>query len=138
MTMRTSSKTVTFDHSFSLKGIDRESAAGSYRVVTDEELIEQLSFPVYRRVSTMIFVPAQASSVEMVSIDPLDLQAAQDRDKAMREGDASSQGARCSPLFPAAELCQLPSLPPDHVQLEFPKRTPLHACEVIREPAPYH
>jgi hypothetical protein len=94
MTMRTSSKTVTFDHSFSLKGIDRESAAGSYRVVTDEELIEQLSFPVYRRVSTMIFVPAQASSVEMVSIDPLDLQAAQDRDKAMREGDASSQGAR--------------------------------------------
>jgi hypothetical protein len=42
----------------------------------------------------MIFVPAQASSVEMVSIDPLDLQAAQDRDKAMRESDASSQGAQ--------------------------------------------
>ena len=62
--------------------------------MTDEELIEQLSFPVYRRVSTVIFVPAQASSVEMVSIDPLDLQAAQDRDKVMRESDASSQGAR--------------------------------------------
>ena len=94
MTMRTSSKTVTFALPFLLKGIDRELAAGSYRVVTDEELIEQLSFPVYRRVSTMIFVPAQASSVEMVSIDPLDLQAAQDRDKVMRESDASSQGAR--------------------------------------------
>ncbi len=94
MTMRTSSKTVTFALPFLLKGIDRELAAGSYRVVTDEELIEQLSFPVYRRVSTMIFVPAQASSVEMVSIDPLDLQAAQDRDEAMRESDASSQGAR--------------------------------------------
>jgi hypothetical protein len=94
MTVRTSSKTVTFACPFLLKGIDREMAAGSYRVVTDEELIEQLSFPVYRRVSTMIFVPAQASSVEMVSIDPLDLEAAQDRDKAMRESDASSQGAR--------------------------------------------
>ena len=94
MTVRTSSKTVTFARPFLLKGIDREMAAGSYRVLTDEELIEQLSFPVYRRVSTMIFVPAQASSVEMVSIDPLDLEAAQDRDKAMRESDASSQGAR--------------------------------------------
>jgi hypothetical protein len=29
-------------------------------VVTDEELIEELSFPVYRRVATMIFVPAQS------------------------------------------------------------------------------
>jgi hypothetical protein len=54
--------------------------------VTDEQLIEELSFPVYRRVSTMIFVPGQsnrASSVEMVTIDPHDLQTAQDRDKAM-------------------------------------------------------
>jgi hypothetical protein len=33
-------------------------AAGDYRVVTDEELIEELSFPVYRCVATMIFVPA--------------------------------------------------------------------------------
>jgi hypothetical protein len=42
-----------------------------------------LSFPVYRRVATMIFVPADSqnsSSVEMVAIDPRDLQDAQDRD----------------------------------------------------------
>jgi hypothetical protein len=51
--------------------------------MTDEELIEGLSFPVYRRVSTMILVPAaQPSSVEMVTIDPADLEAAQDRDAA--------------------------------------------------------
>ena len=58
-------------------------APGDYRVMTDEELIEELSFPVYRRVSTMIFVPAvshPASSVEMVAIDPQDLQAAQELD----------------------------------------------------------
>jgi hypothetical protein len=58
-------------------------AAGDYRIVTDEELIEGLSFPVYRRVVTMILVPAEsgsASTVEMVTIDPRDLQAAQELD----------------------------------------------------------
>jgi hypothetical protein len=82
MTMRTSNKTVTFARPFLLKGVDRTLAAGAYRVVTDEELVEELSFPVYRRVATMIFVPADthASSLEMVSIDPRDLQEAQDRE----------------------------------------------------------
>jgi hypothetical protein len=83
MTIRTSSKTVSFARPFLLKGIDRVLAAGQYKVITDEELIEELSFPVYRRVATMIFVPAESqnsSSVEMVAIDPRDLQDAQDRD----------------------------------------------------------
>jgi hypothetical protein len=85
MVARTLSKTVVFARPFLLKGVDRILPAGDYRVVTDEELIEGLSFPVYRRISTMIFVPAQShptSSVEMVTIDPIDLQAAQDRDAA--------------------------------------------------------
>jgi hypothetical protein len=38
--------------------VHRDAEPGGYRVVTDEELIEGISFPVYRRVSTMIFVPA--------------------------------------------------------------------------------
>ena len=83
MSTRTSSKTLTFAHPFLLKGIDRILPAGEYRVITDEEFIQELSFPVYRRVATMIFVPAEsgpASSVEMVAIDPRDLQEAQDRD----------------------------------------------------------
>lgn len=91
MTTRTSDKTVTFSHPFLLKGVDRILAAGDYRVVTDEELIEQLSFPVYRRVATMIFVPADSqntSSVEMVSIDRRDLKEAQDRDAALRAAGA--------------------------------------------------
>jgi hypothetical protein len=85
MIARTLSKTVVFTRPFLLKGVDRQLPAGDYKVVTDEELIEGLSFPVYRRVLTMIFVPGQScptSSVEMVTIDPLDLQAAQDRDAA--------------------------------------------------------
>ena len=85
--VRTLNKTVVFTRPFLLKGVDRILPAGDYRVVTDEELIEGLSFPVYRRISTMIFIPGQshlASSVEMVTIDPIDLQAAQDRDAAAR------------------------------------------------------
>jgi len=51
--------------------------------VTDEELIEGLSFPVYRRVATMMLAPPQFSqspSIEMLTIDPLDLAAAVERD----------------------------------------------------------
>lgn len=83
MITRTRRKTMKFVHPFFLKGVDRVLPPGEYQVVTDEELIDGLSFPVYRRVSTMIFVPAQshrASSVEMVTVDPFDLQAAQDQD----------------------------------------------------------
>ena len=83
MTTRSHSKSVVFRRSFELKGVDRLLPPGVYRVVTDEELIEELSFPVYRRVATMIFVPAEsrhASAVEIVAIDPRELQAAQQRD----------------------------------------------------------
>jgi hypothetical protein len=58
---------------------------GEYQTVTDEEMIEGLSFPVYRRISTMIFVAAQSRTIEMVTIDPLDLQAAHQRDAATYE-----------------------------------------------------
>jgi hypothetical protein len=83
VTIRTQRKTVVFSHHFLLKGVDRVLPPGNYEVMTDEELIEGLSFLVYHRVSTTIIVPAQshqASSVEMVAIDPHDLEAAQDRD----------------------------------------------------------
>ena len=83
MLTRTHEKMWTFGKPFMLKGVDRELPAGSYRVATDEELIEGLSFPVYRRVATIIFVPGRnRASLEMLSIDPDDLQAAQERDVA--------------------------------------------------------
>ena len=59
MTTRSHSKSIVFSHPFELKGVDRILPSGDYRVVTDEELIEELSFPVYRRVASMIFVPAE-------------------------------------------------------------------------------
>jgi hypothetical protein len=84
MTMRTTSKTVTFHRPFSLKGVDRLLPPADYRVVTDEELIQEMSFSAYRRVATFIFVPdPSGSAVEMVTVDPLELEAAQDQDAAM-------------------------------------------------------
>ena len=72
MLTRTRRETVTFHSPFSLQGIGRVLAAGSYEVVTDEELIEGLSFPVYRRVATTMLVPAEGyrGSVEMLTVDP--------------------------------------------------------------------
>ena len=81
MTTRTQRATSSFTRPFLLKGVDRVLPPGRYDVVTEEELIEGLSFPVYRRVSTVIFVPGHiGSSLEMVTIDPLDLTAAQGQD----------------------------------------------------------
>lgn len=85
MITRSLSKSIVFTKPFLLKGIDRVLSAGEYRVVTDEELIEGISFPIYRRVATMIFVPGATpgtSSIEMVTVDPLELQAALERDAA--------------------------------------------------------
>jgi len=84
MTVRTSSKTVTFRRSFCMEGVDRLLPPADYQVVTDEELIEGLSFLAYRRVSTTMIVPGEAgSAVEMVTVDPFDPEAAQEEDAGL-------------------------------------------------------
>ena len=89
MTVRTIRQTIAFRKPFYLKGVDRLLSPGDYGVVTDEELIEGLSFSAYHRISTVMFVPAEfGCAVEMVTIDPLDLQAAIDRDARERIDDS--------------------------------------------------
>src|SRR3979490_3298323 len=76
MTMRSRRETITFRHPFRIKGIDRLLSAGAYEVITDEEMIEGLSFASFRRVATMIMVPGgppRSSSMEMISISATDL-----------------------------------------------------------------
>ena len=91
MTMRTTEKTITFHRPFCLKGVDSVLPPADYRVVTDEEIIEGLSFVAYHRVATSIFVPAPSGCAEeMVPIDPLDLQAAQERDAAMSNAEPAT------------------------------------------------
>ena len=79
MTLRSRHETIIFKHPFQIRGIDRLLPAGAYEVVTDEEMIEGLSFASYRRVATMIMVPAlePRGSMEMISIGSIDLADAQ-------------------------------------------------------------
>ena len=84
MTTRSRRETVHFKHPFRIKSIDRLLAPGAYEVITDEEMIEGLSFASFRRVATMIMVPGavpRISSMEMISIGSVDLSDAQ-RDDA--------------------------------------------------------
>lgn len=80
MTMRSRREKVHFRHPFQIKGIDRLLPPGDYEVITDEEMIEGISFPCFRRVATLIMIPGVAphhSSMEMVSISSVDLSDAQ-------------------------------------------------------------
>ena len=83
MTIRSRWEIVTFKHPFQIRGVDRLLPAGAYEVITDEEMIEGLSFASFRRVATMIMVPAAASrgaTMEMISIGSVDLSDAQRND----------------------------------------------------------
>jgi hypothetical protein len=95
MTVRTIRQTIAFRKPFYLKGVDRLLSPGDYGVITDDELIEGLSFSAYHRISTVMFVPAESGcAVEMVTIDPLDLQAAIDRDARERTDDSAPPQSR--------------------------------------------
>ena len=88
MTIRSRRETVIFKHPFQIRGIDRRLPAGAYEVITDEEMIEGLSFPSFRRVATMIVVPVAAShglATEMISIGSVDLSDAQRIDASIRD-----------------------------------------------------
>ena len=80
MSMRSRREVITFRHPFRIKGIDRVLPPGAYDVITDEEMIEGLSFASFRRVATMIMVPSvppRGSTMEMFSIGSVDLSDAQ-------------------------------------------------------------
>jgi hypothetical protein len=76
MTVRTTSKTVTFTHPFNLGGMDAEQPAGTYTVETDEELLQTSSLPAYKRISTLMRLPARPRSMvltQIVEVNPLEL-----------------------------------------------------------------
>jgi hypothetical protein len=84
VTIRSRTETLVFEHPFRLKGLDRQLPAGAYEVMTDEEMIQDLSFPCYRRVLTMIVVPCEwpyASAIEMIATSAVELADAQRNDK---------------------------------------------------------
>src|ERR1700724_463507 len=82
MTVRTTSKTVTFMHPFSLTGTDEVQPAGTYTVETDEELLEPSSLPAYRRIATLLRLEQTTGTVrtQIVETNPVELAGALARD----------------------------------------------------------
>ena len=66
-------------------GFDEVLPAGAYIVETDEELLQGISFPAYRRISTLIYLhakPGNPGRRQALTIDPNELDAALMRDQA--------------------------------------------------------
>lgn len=85
MLSRTTTRTVTFLMPFSVAAANHELPAGAYLVETDEELIQGLSFPAYRRVATFLRIPqprGPSHRLHSVPVDPEELEAALTRDLA--------------------------------------------------------
>lgn len=70
MPIRTTSRTLHFCRPFLLAGIADEQPAGTYTVETDEKLLQHVSVPAYRRVSTLIWLPPRPGSTGSSIWDP--------------------------------------------------------------------
>jgi hypothetical protein len=96
MTVRTSHTSVTFSRPFFLSGIGEVQPAGVYAVVTEEDEIPGLSFSAaYRRIATLMVLPTPGGGTgqRVVNVDPLELQAAQER-----EAEPSEPGLATGPV----------------------------------------
>jgi len=79
---------MTFPRPFKLSGMESVQPAGRYLVETDEELLEGLSFPAYRRIATYLSLPLRANGVissEMIPVDPGELKATADAEEQTDE-----------------------------------------------------
>lgn len=85
MTARTRTEVVTFANPFAFAGVDKVLPAGTYSVEIDEELLEGVSFPVYRRIAALLHVgptPDHPGRSQTLTIAPAELDAALARDLA--------------------------------------------------------
>ena len=79
MAPRTTSRTVTFQHAFFLRGMDAMQPPGCYTVEDDEERLDTRFGSAFRRVATWIWLPSELANrgvVRMASIDARELEAA--------------------------------------------------------------
>lgn len=81
MLTRTQRTTIVFARPFVLPGVPAPLPAGTYAVDTEEELVQGLSFPAYRRVATSITRQAGAGAfAETFAVDAQALAAAEAAD----------------------------------------------------------
>ena len=87
MSTRIRQQTIIFKHPFSFRGIEQTQPPGTYMVEIEEELVPDVSFPVYRRLVTVIYLArshdGSVGGYEAATIDPLDLDAAIQKDAAL-------------------------------------------------------
>jgi len=77
--MRSTEFTLRFSHSFRLSQLDQAQPAGHYRLLTEEEPLEGLSFAAFHRVRTLLYLPAYSlpgRAREVIDVDPAELAAA--------------------------------------------------------------
>lgn len=93
MTYRTLKTVETFEHPFMLGGFDEVLPAGEYRVETDEELLQDISFPAYRRIRALVYLHAKSVNPgpRVLTIAPSELDAALARDKMTAEARAAAE-----------------------------------------------
>ena len=98
MTIRTSRGTAVFNQPFELDGFGPQPA-GEYRLDTDEELLEGLSFLAYRRVGALLYLPAIGASrgtVQVVTLLPAMLDAMLERDRTQVPHEARPDARECT------------------------------------------
>jgi hypothetical protein len=121
MATRTTIISVTFKRPFVLGDFDEVQPAGAYRVETDEELLDGLSFPAYRRTLTLLHLHAQPGHpgrTQMLEIDPKDLEAALERDQTaakLRENLESGVSVEVRSASPEPKLEDLMADPIFHL-----------------------
>jgi hypothetical protein len=81
MATRTSSRDVVFKRPFILDGMDAVQPAGIYKVETEEESLDTMLSPAWKRVRTIMGV-ARSGTTEYIQVSPEQLHEALIRDSA--------------------------------------------------------
>ena len=90
MSVRTVKSSVSFAAPFVLEGVDRLFPGGTYRIESDEEMIQGISFTAYRRTATLIHLhtnPSQPGLTETLRVEPAAFDAALERDRTATPDD---------------------------------------------------
>ncbi|MBI2256191.1 MAG: hypothetical protein HYU58_16330 [Proteobacteria bacterium] len=72
MTTRITTRVVTFAHPFTLGEPDDTHPAGSYSVETEEELLQGVSFPAYRRTRVSMQRVEAERTLGLLQIETID------------------------------------------------------------------
>ena len=76
MSTQSTQTSVTFRKPFTLSSVEGPQPAGTYRLETDEEQIEGLSFNAFRRMTMTLHLPANpapGATRYVVQVDPREL-----------------------------------------------------------------